>query len=91
VLPIKANFVLGRLPNLWLHHEIEKKRKRNKFREIVGSDVVSCKTIPSNIFFFFGGGQIFVTWLQRSLNYFGELWFLVEIRLIKKENWNISP
>ncbi len=52
MLPIKANFVLGCLPNLWLHHEIEKKEKKEKFREIVGSDVVSCKTIPSNIFLF---------------------------------------
>jgi len=80
VLPIRANFVLCCLPNLWLHHEIEKREKEKKLERLLGLMLFHARLYLATSFSFWG--QNFATWLQKSLNYFEELWFLVEIRLI---------
>ncbi len=79
MLPIKANFVLGCLPNLWLHHEIEKKEKEKEkeLERLLGLMLSHARLYLATSFFF---------WV-----YFGELWFLVGIRLIFQKNWNILP
>lgn len=77
MLPIKANSVLGCLPNLWLHHEIEKKEKEKELDRLLGLMLSHARLYPATSFLF---------WV-----YFGELWFLVEIRLIFQKNWKLSP
>ncbi len=74
---------------MWLHHEIEKKEKEKDLERLLGLMLSHARLYLATSFFF--GGQIFATWLQKSLNYFGGLWFLVEIRLIFLKKWNISP
>jgi hypothetical protein len=54
VLPIRANFVLCCLPNLWLHHEIEKREKEKKLERLLGLMLFHARLYLATSFSFWG-------------------------------------